>query len=224
MLTGLSQTRHSFLSRFLAGFIARQRRKVREEDQDIFIVISGDVRSGKSTLAIHLARAMDECFNPSENTIYADGNFGDLLALVEESDSARAVHVDELQWIAFAHDWQKADAKMMSKIMMTVGSYNLVFISCIPHIADIHIYLRGHRASYWFHVITQEYRDHDGKGHTRRGLMELARPNKSKYEKKIYWEDIPARGDTFTFPPPGALYHEKYLPRKIKAARGRVAA
>ncbi len=214
-----SSSGRGFLRKYVRGHLAYLKRMAREEDQDIFILITGKERRGKSCLATHLGQALDDDFSPRRNTLYADQTFEDFVDIVKGTDPGHVVHVDEFQWIALSHDWSKIDAKMLVKIMMTIGSANIIFIGCIPHIRNLHIYLRGHRAAYWWNVITRSYRDDEGLLHTKRGLVELAKARESKYKQDIYWQPLPWEDIILTFPPPGRLYTEEYLPLKRESDR-----
>lgn len=115
------------------AYRARKRGKLAYDNR---ILITGPVRTGKSTIAATWARAIDPDF-PIENVAFRLADFlkvmNDLPAASPTNDVFPVAILDESGVDLYRHDWASIWVKNMAKVFQIVGKKQLTVILNLPH-------------------------------------------------------------------------------------------
>jgi hypothetical protein len=125
-------------------------------DDDLIVVITGDERTGKSTLAFLMASYMDPLFDPSVQTTFSGGDFS---RVGSKLGKYRAVVLDEAIHGGFSRDAPTEANKKLAKFLTVCGERNLIGIICWPKLRWLDPILKEHRCKWNLHV-EHRYRDH----------------------------------------------------------------
>lgn len=169
----------------LIGSFKRWRREVRarlEADYDQIVLITGDERSGKSTLAFQLAHVLDPSFHLRRCVFQAR----DLIERANEASEGEVLWLDEAIKGGMNRDAMSKPNRELVRYFTVAGERNLCYLVLWPNINWLDSHLRDHRAHWWIHV-------------EERGRARLFWPKKEgPFRSKPYWEDL--LGRPFTFP------------------------
>lgn len=125
-------------------------------DDDLILVVTGDERKGKSTLAFHLASYMDKHFEPGKQMTFSGDDFSRVASRLPKY---RAVVLDEAIRGGFSRDAASDSNKKLAKFLTVCGERNLIGIICWPNIRWLDPILKEHRCRWNLHV-ERRYRDH----------------------------------------------------------------
>lgn len=114
--------------------------KVKYEDNDYFLAIVGEVRKGKSTLALQIAEYCNPDFG-LDDIVYTRRQF---VKRVQRSDPGDVILVDEGALVFFAKDRGK-EMNEIIKLATTMGQYNCIVLTCVPKLTLIEKYIRQDR-------------------------------------------------------------------------------
>lgn len=125
-----------------------QMQKIRRDD-DLILVITGDERSGKSTLAFLMATYMDPSFDPERQTTFSGNDFS---RVATQLGKYRAVILDEAIRGGFSRDSPTQDNKQLAKFLTVCGERNLIGIICWPRLRWLDPILKEHRCRWNLHI------------------------------------------------------------------------
>lgn len=152
---------------------ADMRERATKHDLDSVIVIDGEPGSGKSSLAVALARAYcGPDWNMSDSYVYDAKDFLDAIAGDAADVRGRLFWLDEASNMLSARESMTVQGRTFSNIFDLVRAYNLAVICCIPWYRTLDRNLRTTgRITYRMHTGANVF-----SGHTYRiGTYELQR-------------------------------------------------
>jgi len=123
-----------------------------QDDRDLVIAITGEERTGKSTLAIQLGMAIDPNFDLEKNVTYMP-TAKEIQKEFSALPKGSAYIIDEAALVMHKHDWMTNLQKMINKMYITKGYLNICTILCIPRFTDLTEYFRNHRVKLWIHIL-----------------------------------------------------------------------
>lgn len=133
----------------------QQLKRIRNDD-DLIIVITGDERKGKSTLAFLMASYMDPGFDPADQMTFSGDDFS---RVGSRLGKYRAVVLDEAIRGGFSRDAPTEANKKLAKFLTVCGERNLIGVICWPKLRWLDPILKEHRCKWNLHV-EHRYRDH----------------------------------------------------------------
>lgn len=133
--------------------LERGNKIVREEDNDVCIVIEGAERIGKSTLALIICLFVDHLFS-IDSIVFFKRLFVKALRKLKKY---QALQYDEAGLGLYKRDGTTKGTKIINKILMTVGQRNLWLVFLIPSFAELDKYLRTHRIDTLIRVTEKGY-------------------------------------------------------------------
>lgn len=119
-------------------------------NNDYWMAITGPEGSGKTTLALKLARAVDEKFSVERNCI-VNPTIENVLEKIVESD-VKAIVVDEAINIAYNREHLRSENVFFVKLSAVCRKKNKFIILCIPQMRSLDIAIRNHRLRCWIFV------------------------------------------------------------------------
>lgn len=132
--------------------------KNQKEDFDAVLVVSGREGVGKSTLAIEIARLVQEAygrkFNYDSNMAY---NANEAIEKMKNLQQYDVLLLDEGMRLAWRRQWFNTEQRKLARLFSQIRSRNLCLIFSIPDFMHIDTYYREHRVLYWLHVIDRGY-------------------------------------------------------------------
>lgn len=118
------------------------RMMVRDNDT-ITICIDGEVRSGKSTLAIQIARYLDPSIKDDiDRVCFTTEEFEKAVLKHSKSESGKVIILDEAINMFASGDSTAKVGRKLNKLLMTCGMFNQIYILCLPSIFDLNPYVR----------------------------------------------------------------------------------
>lgn len=141
------------------------------------VSITGDTGSGKSTLGIALAMAMDPEWDIDEGYIYEDE---DLKDRVRRNLDGAIMLMDEGTVTINAHDHNKKEVKQIGVIFDTMRSLGWTVFICSPRLSQISKTVRDVHIAYLIRI-------------PRTGRMNIYYPKRGEFKSGIYWQLV-ARG------------------------------
>lgn len=185
------------------------RRLIVERNWDYWTLITGDERTGKSTLANIVAQITDPDFAPKKQTAFSLLEYLDIL---ETARPGQTCVLDEAGSVAYARDSQKRENKALNVISMVSGMKNLHVIMVVPDKRDVDTFFRNRRVRAWLHVGS-------------RGSCIAHVRRKTPYQDEPYW--MPVFRHHFADAPIGTGYDSKkkgFLDASIRDARETLSA
>jgi hypothetical protein len=144
------------------------------DDYDQIILITGDERTGKSTLAFQLAHALDPNFTLRQCVFQAQ----DLIDVANSLKPGEVVWLDEAIKGGMNRDAMSKPNRQLVRYFTVAGERNLCYLILWPNKDWLDPHLREHRAHWWIHV--QE-----------RGQARLFWPDKrGAFQNRPYWVDV----------------------------------
>lgn len=210
------------------GHVAYLGRRIRRGD-DVMVLVTGDEGYGKSTLCLDLgaaiSRELDEPYSPASleeggNVLYTNVHHGEMMEQLEDwiltprAETGSVCQVDELQWLLFSREFASSPSREAIKLLMTARAMEKSILACIPHIRWVDLYIRGHRGMYWWYTYAKKWRE-NGRVEEEKGWADYHEARKSKYEPRIWWEEMAA----VPFPRPPPELEDPYVQRKMAALR-----
>lgn len=136
-----------YMDNRLAQKIDKVKARLRKDD-DIFFIIDGQERSGKSVFAQQLAKKIDSSFNHHRMCMTVDA-FENAIDLAKPG---QAIVFDEGYRGFSRSNWAKSLNKSLKKKMMEIGQKNLAIIIVMPTFFELDPYITMHRARGLFHI------------------------------------------------------------------------
>lgn len=126
-----------------------QQRQLMRSDWDLPIVVTGNERKGKSSIAFEMALYLDEAFDPVEQTVFTADDF---TRKATRLDKYRAVILDEAVSGGFSRDSSSQTNKRLAKFLTVCGDRNLIMFVLWPNLRWLDPILKEHRIRYNIHV------------------------------------------------------------------------
>jgi len=133
-----------------------------KRDKDLCIAITADEGSGKSSLAIQLAMAMDSSFSLEKNIIFSP-NFEELKSKIVGLEPYTPVILDESIKLLYKYFWQQRNQQMTNVLMALARQENKALFMLMPKLSDFNPFFRNRRIKIWIHII-KEISPTDGEG------------------------------------------------------------
>lgn len=170
----LGQTGKNLFTKKLYLFLFLIFLRVKYDDNDVIIVITGDEGSGKSTLGIQVSSVLDPSFNIERVNLEPEGFINDLRTLKK----AKATQYDESSTGLFSRQAMSKMNTILIKMFTLIRAKNLFIILCIPDFFILDKYLRDVRVFCLIHV-------------TKKGRLEYYdKPLVDKISQKSNWENV----------------------------------
>lgn len=151
---------------------------------DARVLISGPVRTGKSTVAVDVARKLNPKFT-ADQVAFRLEDFTDILAELPPADPKNGKYpvaiYDEAGTGLYSKDFQMKLVKQMAKIFQIIGKKNLTMIMCLPH---RNLLTRDVREQ--MHIWINTRTDLEGE----RGFAELREGIENIWQLELYWKPI----------------------------------
>lgn len=230
---GLSEKNYEFGYEFLEGTpfemssenegfrrlkmnVRNMKEKLRD-DVDFFIVITGGNRTGKDTMALHLAPIGEDDFD-EDNMVFTDGDFWD----ATNQEKYTSVHITELSDHFYSKNAMKGDQKKKKRKLKKFAKKNMIIFGCDLNFynidkeiindkvtANIHIPERGKFEFYTRKQILEGFEKHPDTGETIRPSPaftgrfpklnnEVWETYKEFEDDKIQVEEEKEKGETIT--------------------------
>lgn len=168
----------------VVDYIAEMAKKRVHHRFDARILITGPVRTGKSTTAVAIARAIDPDF-PVDNIAFRLEDYREILASLPSSDAKKGVFptaiLDESGVDLYSKDWQVRLVKEMAKVYQIIGKKNLTMIMCLPH---RNLLTRDIREQ--MHIWVSTRTDLEGE----RGFAELREAVENIWQLEVFWKPL----------------------------------
>ena len=185
-----------------------------EEEFDNLVVVVGPEGSGKSNLALDIAKRYDPDFDMEKSLIYHWVTF---LESVTGDDPQRVYWFDEAVMVAAGRNWQNDENKMLFEALQFIRSMKLTLIMCIPSFDNIDVYIRMFRTRY---LIKAQLMAWSKDQKAERGYAELKTPlpegKRKSLPKDSKAEDYFETKGYFKFPKMSAEDKETYDALKLK--------
>lgn len=183
------------------------------EDRDNIVLITGNVRTGKSALGLHIAKLYDPNFDIEKGYCY------DFATLLERATSGQdwgqVFWLDEATNVANKYDWMRADSQDFNKLLEMMGSRHWLLILCLPQEARCNEFVLNTRVNM---LLYAEERSWENDSRKRRGYAELTKMIYQRIGKP--WRETVGWGQ---FPPMSAedsKLYQKYKDRAQLTAMG----
>jgi hypothetical protein len=184
--------------------VARERVKAKK---DCIFMITGERRTGKSTLAIEIAKRIDPTFKV-ENICYRLSDWYKALAGAPKADPIAGVYpqiiLDEAGIDFYAKQWNREWQHDGVQVLEIVGIKNLVLYFLVPHEGKLTTDIRGEMCHIWINT------DPDPRLEIERGYAVARHGKRDIYKQKIWW--LPNLA--FFFPEVDGGFWEKYSVKK----------
>lgn len=116
------------------------KKKVREEDYDMVIVISGKGnRYGKSTLGIQTASYLEDEQFSLERVAWDEQDCNRILRTIKKG---QVINIDDAQRVLLSYDHNTRGTKSLIRTIMDVAAKNIIYIIVIPNFFMLHRYIR----------------------------------------------------------------------------------
>jgi hypothetical protein len=122
-----------------------------ERHYDAVIADTGEEGTGKSTLALRVAQAMDPDYDPAAICYTAR----DVLAAYRTAKAGQPILYDEGARGLLAGETFTPEQVGLVRALMLAREKSAVLILCIPSIWALAKQVRGRRATLWFHVVSR---------------------------------------------------------------------
>jgi hypothetical protein len=132
-----------------------EQRELMKGDWDLPIVVTGNERKGKSSIAFEMALYLDDLFDPVEQTVFAADDF---TRKATKLDKYRALILDEAISGGFSRDAGSGPNKRLAKFLTICGDRNLIMFVLWPNIRWLDPILKEHRIRFNIHV-ERRYKD-----------------------------------------------------------------
>ncbi|RLF51737.1 MAG: hypothetical protein DRN11_02255 [Thermoplasmata archaeon] len=124
--------------------------RVRKQDEDFVMLVSGQTRSGKSTLAIEIAMLIDPNFDIEKNILFDIKELGKRIF----DEKGKEYILDESIFDAFSRDAMSSMNKWLIKVLTACAERNHIIIMIIPKVKWLDKPVRE-RISFMFYTIKQ---------------------------------------------------------------------
>ena len=136
-----------YMDRWLVSNLELLRKRLRNDD-DLFIIVSGIERTGKSVLAMQVGFFLDPTLT-LDRICFSGGEFK---KVVKKADKFSTVIFDEAARGARAASWASEVNQHVAKLSREMGQRNLAVILVIPSFFEMSKYFAIHRSVLLLHV------------------------------------------------------------------------
>lgn len=174
--------------KLIAGFIKQRL----NQNFDNIVLMTGEERGGKSTLAQQIAEEIEPGY-PVDRIVF---KIEDFERLIEELPRGSVIIFDEAGFDLFSQEWYESYQKRIIKKLTVLGERKLVIFLLLPHRMKLNSGLRERRVPFWINVnvIGDE---------KIRGFADFRRSKGNEWTEDAFWEGMAA----FRF---GAIKGERY--------------
>jgi len=137
-----------YIHMILESNLKQLHKEVTKHDWDGFIVIDGQEGTGKTTLALQIAKYLDPTFN-IDRCVFTITQF---LNATENADKGQAIVFDETMGYLGSRGSMSKFNRILLKVFSEMRSKNLFIILCIPSFFELDKYPAIHRSVCLFHV------------------------------------------------------------------------
>lgn len=150
------QTERAMKTRMSIKLLAKLVRTRVRKDYDVVIAVTGDEGSGKSTLGIKLAFAMDDDFKIEKNVLFSPVE-NEVKEAVTGLPKYSAIVLDEAIKVMYKLNWNTKIQKLLNILYALARKENKITLLCIPRFTDLTEFFRNHRVHIWVHVTMRGY-------------------------------------------------------------------
>jgi hypothetical protein len=126
-----------------------QQKELMKEDWDLPVVVTGNERKGKSSIAFMMALYLDPDFDPVEQIVFSADDF---TRKATKLGKYRVLILDEAVSGGFSRDAGSGPNKRLAKFLTVCGDRNLVMFVLWPNIRWLDPILKEHRIRFNVHV------------------------------------------------------------------------
>lgn len=160
-------------------FLAGELRYRRNCGFDNIIMVTGEERSGKSTVALKMALAMDPSLSIDKITFKLD-DFNKAIASAKDGD---IILMDEAGVDLYSKEWWDEFQIQLVKKLFIIGMMHLTLIIVLPHRLDLNKDIRDRRVKYWINVAAER--------HTlKRGFAVVRECVANEWYKDPFWDTL----------------------------------
>jgi len=173
----------------LIAFIAEMIKERPNKKFDCIVLITGPRRTGKSTLAVQIARKVDPHFDINHIAFRLD-DFNEIIRTNPTANPAKGIYpqviLDEAGFDLFSQNWMQQVQKNLVRKFEVIGARNQIVYLVLPHRMMLNKGIREGMIHYWLNVSTFEQH---------RGFAELRKGYENLWKLEMYWKPMCA----FTF-------------------------
>lgn len=166
------------------NYVARLGEERVKHKFDCIFMITGERRTGKSTLASLIARAINAQF-PVDNIIFRLEDFYESMGNAPSADpSSRTfpqIILDESGFDFYAKEWNQSLQRDGVKILEVVGKKRLILYFLVPHGRKLNSDIREEMAHIWINTDPPKYLHED------RGYAVVRTGSRDIYRQRIWW-------------------------------------
>jgi len=171
---------------------------------DCIWLITGERRTGKSTLAAQMALSVDPDFSV-DNIAFRLDDFNDVIESNPWADPEKGIYpqviLDEAGFDLFSQNWMKEVQRNLVRKMEVIGAKRQIVYLCLPHRMMLNRQLREGFSPYW--INTQVERGE-------RGLAIMREGHPNVFDIERYWSPEAV----FLFDRMTGTFWEKYSEKK----------
>lgn len=159
-----------------------------EDAWDNIVMITGQERSGKSTLGFHIYKKLAERLGKeySVDNIYFSAK--NLHKDAKSADHRDIFMLDEAGAELYGKEWYKQVQKSIVKLLQVIGKKELTIILNLPHRTLLNKDIRNRRIHYWFHTSTKKRRNANDVIKRSRGYAKLREPHTNEWSDTAFWK------------------------------------
>ena len=180
-------------------YLAGELRFRRSQGYDNTIMITGEVRTGKSVMAQHIALAMDPNLTLDKITFKLE-DFNKGISTAKDGD---IIIMDEAGVDLYSKEWWNEFQIELNKKLFIIGMLHLTLILVLPHRMHLNKDIREGRMHYWINVKNQ-------RGSLERGFASIREYVPNEWYLEPFWDTMA----TFHFPVITGPFYESYLKKK----------
>ena len=156
---------------------------------DCLVLITGVRRSGKSTLAQQIAKAVDKAFSEKKIAFRLE-EFNEIIRTNPQAEPKKGIYpqviLDEAGFDLFSQNWMKEVQKNLVKKFEVIGARNQIVYLVLPHRTMLNKSMREGMIHFWINVSLIDQH---------RGFAELRVGQENIWDLNTYWKPLLA----FTF-------------------------
>ena len=159
-----------------------------EDGWDNMVMITGQERSGKSTLGFHIYKRLAEELGLEYKLDQIYFSAKELHSDAKKGKQKQIYMLDEAGAELYGKEWYNEVQRSIVKLLQVIGKKNLTLILNLPHRTLLNKDIRNRRIHYWFHTKTRKVRMGDGRLKRKRGYATLHIPHTNKWSDSAFWE------------------------------------
>lgn len=158
-----------------------------EDSWDNIVMITGQERSGKSTLGFHIFEKLAERLGKefTVDNIYFSAY--ELYRDAKKGNKRDIFMLDEAGAELYGKEWYTEVQKSIVKLLQVIGKKELTIILNLPHRTLLNKDIRNRRIHYWFHTAIKKEMV-DGVLKRKRGYAKLREPYTNEWSDSAFWK------------------------------------